>query len=143
MPAKPVIKDFEILEHTADIGIMAYGQDLKETFANAAKGMFSIITDLNRVRADLKREIIVEATDIESLLVAWLNELVFLFDTQQFIGKKFEVTELDDKSLKGRIFGEKADMKRHRIKTGIKATTYHRLEIKHNGLYQARDYFDI
>ncbi len=137
------MRDFEILEHTADIGIMAYGQDLKETFANAAKGVFSIIADLKRVRAESKREVTVEAADIESLLVAWLNELVFLFDTQQFLGKKFEITELEPKHLKAIVFGEKVDTNRHRIKTGIKATTYHRLEIKYNGLYHARVYFDI
>lgn len=143
MPAKQGSKDFEILEHTADIGIMACGQDLKETFANTARGMFSIITDLKRVRAESKREVTVEAADTGSLLVAWLNELIFLFDTQSFLGKKFEVTELDGQHLKASVFGEKADRKRHRIKRGIKATTYHQLEIRHNGLCHVRVYFDI
>jgi len=73
---------FEILEHTADIGIVARGKNLAEVFAQAAKGMFSLITDLNTVEERVERRVKVEAPDIESLLVAWLNELVYLFDTK-------------------------------------------------------------
>jgi SHS2 domain-containing protein len=143
MPAKPVAKDFEILDHTADVGIIAYGTDLKQTFANAARGMFSIITELNTIRDTTRREVNISAADRESLLVEWLNELIYLFDTESFLGKRFEISELDNKHLAAAVFGEKVDRSRHRLKTGIKATTYHMLEIKHNGSFQARVIFDI
>ena len=71
-------KEFEVLDHTADIGIIAYGADLKQAFANAAKGLFSLITSLDDVEEALHRDIELTAADPESLLVDWLNELVYL-----------------------------------------------------------------
>ena len=73
-------KEFEILDHTADVGIIAYGADLKQAFANAAKGLFSLITELGDVEEALHRDIELTAADEESLLVDWLNELVYYFD---------------------------------------------------------------
>ncbi len=144
MPIKPRTKDFEILEHTADIGILAYGNDLKQTFANSAKGMLSLITDLKRVRAAATREVNLTADGIENLLVEWLNELIFLFDSDNFLGKKFEITELDNTHLKAIVSGEQTDLTRHKIKLGIKAATYHMLEIKQTGNgFTARVIFDI
>ncbi|MBN1368002.1 MAG: archease [Dehalococcoidales bacterium] len=143
MPGKPASNDFKIIDHTADVGIMAYGTDLKQAFANAARGMFSLMTDLKRVRASSSREINISAADKESLLVYWLNELIYLFDTENFLGKKFEIKNLDDKNLMATVSGEKMDRTRHRIIRGIKATTYHMLEIKHNGGYQVSVIFDI
>ena len=143
MPVKPQFTDFKILDHTADVGIIAYGTDLKQAFANAARGMFSLITELKNIREILQREIAVNAADRESLLVTWLNELIYLFDTENFLGKKFEMTELDDTHLKAKVYGEMVDRSRHQLKTGIKATTYHMLQIKHNKDYQIQVLFDI
>jgi len=143
MPTKPLAKDFKILEHTADVGIIAYGTDLKQAFANAARGMFSLITELKDIREVLQREVSVSATDKENLLVEWLNELIYLFDTENILGKRFEISELDNTHLKTTVFGEKVDRSRHQIKIGIKATTYHMLEIKHDDGYQVRVIFDI
>lgn len=139
-----VEQKFEILEHTADTGIIAYGKDLKEVFANAAEGMFSLITDLEKVEEKVTYRIKLEASDIESLLVTWLNELVYLFDTENILFKRFEVIDINQISLSAMAYGEKAERTRHTLKLGIKATTYHLLEVKHKGgFYQARVLFDI
>jgi len=73
-------KDFEIVNHTADVGIIAYGTDIKQAFANAARALFSLITELDDVAEVLHRDIELIAPDEESLLVEWLNELIYLFD---------------------------------------------------------------
>ncbi len=144
MPTKPQAKDYEVLEHTADVGIVAYGKDLKQTFTNAARGMFSLVTSLNKVRAITSHEISVSANNKENLLVEWLNELIFLFDTEHFISKRFKITDLDETKLKAIVYGEKTDLSRHKINIGIKATTYHMLEIKQTDKgYEARVIFDI
>lgn len=138
-----VPNDFEILEHTADIGIVAYGADLKQTFANAAKGLFSIITDLDRVAEVVERDVEVASPDIESLLVDWLSELIYLFDVDNILFKRFEISEIDTHHLRARVFGEKVDTARHELKLGVKAVTYHMLKVaKHNG-YEARVILDI
>ena len=138
-------KNFELIEHTADIGVVAYGASLKQAFANAARGMFSIITDLDKVVEVLHRDIELTESDQETLLVAWLNELVYIFDVEHILFKRFEITELDETRLKARGYGEKVDSARHELKMGIKATTYHMLridKIANNG-YRVQVLFDI
>jgi len=136
-------KDFEVIEHTADIGIIAYGSDIKEAFANAARGMFSLITDLEDIREASHRDVRAEATDREGLLVDWLNELVFLFDTQNMLFSRFDIMELSDTELKARCYGEKADLSRHDIRIGIKAVTYHMLKVEEIDGFRAQVLFDI
>jgi len=138
-----VAKDFELIEHTADVGIMAYGADVKEAFANAARGMFSLIVEPGCVRETAHRDIEVTAPDEESLLVTWLNELIYLFDAENMLFSRFEITELGDTRLKARAYGEAVDDTRHRLKTGIKAATYHMVEVDRGKGGRVRVLFDI
>jgi SHS2 domain-containing protein len=123
-------KAFETFDHTADIGIRAFGQDLPGAFCNAAKGMFGLITDLKKVRSSHKTEIELTAADQPSLLMDWLNELLYHFDAEQLLLKKFTISELSDTRLKAECWGEPADRIRHQLKRGIKAATYHGLKIE-------------
>ena len=68
------MKRFDIIDHTADVGIVAYGAELAEAFVNAAYAMFTLIADLEGVKQTVSREIEVEAEDQEGLLVRWLNK---------------------------------------------------------------------
>ncbi len=136
-------KDFEVIDHTADVGIIAYGADLKQAFANAAKGLFSLITELDDVKEVLHRDAELTATDEESLLVEWLNELIYQFDTEGLIFKRFDVVELDNNRLKARGYGEKVDKSRHRLKTGVKAATYHMLKVERGDGGRVQVLFDI
>ena len=122
-------KDFEILDHTADVGIIAYGNDVKQAFTNTAKGLFSLITKLDNINEVLYRDIELVAPDQESLLVEWLNELIYLFDAEGVIFRRFDIIELDDTRLKARSYGERVDSSRHKLKTGVKAATYHMLKV--------------
>ena len=136
------VKRFDIIEHTADVGITAYGANLKEAFANAAYAMFTLIADLENVREDVRRQIEVAAEDRESLLVSWLNELLYIFDVERTIFKRFEVTELGETSLKAEGYGELLDQSRHSLRGGLKAATYHMLKIEKNDGYSVRVIFD-
>ena len=136
-------KDFEIVNHTADVGIIAHGADIKQAFANAAKGLFSLITELDNVQEVLHRDIEVTATDKESLLVEWLNELIYQFDTENIIFKRFDITELDNTRLRAKNYGEKVDSARHKLKTGVKAATYHMLKIDKGHGCKVQVLFDI
>jgi SHS2 domain-containing protein len=136
-------KDFEIMDHTADVGIIAYGADMKQAFANAAKGLFSLITELDDVDEVLHRDAELTATDEESLLVEWLNELIYQFDTEGIVFKRFDITQLDNTRLRARGYGEKVDKSRHRLKTGVKAATYHMLKVEKNDGFRVQVLFDI
>ena len=121
---------FEIIDHTADIGIAAYGSDLKEAFAGAAAGMFSLMVELASVEESTSRKVVVSADNREDLLVAWLNELIYLHDTEGILFSRFIVRHLSEKELEADCYGEKFDISRHGIKTGVKAATYHNVRIE-------------
>ncbi len=123
------MKRFELIEHTADTGLIAYGKTLHEAFANAAYGMFSIIAELDNVREIEKRRVEVSADDIEGLLFEWLNALLYYFDVETLLYKRFDIIEFGDTRLAADCHGEKVDRSRHKIKTGVKSATYHLLEV--------------
>jgi len=136
-------KDFEIINHTADVGIIAYGADMKQAFANAAKGLFSLITELDDVEEVLHRDAELTATDEESLLVEWLNELIYQFDTEGIVFKRFDIIELENTRLKARSYGEKIDKSKHKLKMGVKAATYHMLKVERGDGGKVQVLFDI
>jgi SHS2 domain-containing protein len=140
MPQKP----YEVFEHTADIGLYAFGKTLPELFIHAAQGMESLMVPPQEVRVLVSREIAVEGHDVVALLIAWLNELVFLFDTEFLLLKDFQIDMLTGTQLKGRASGEPYDAQRHDLSSAIKAVTWHEAAVEptEEG-YRARIIFDI
>ena len=137
-------KGFKVLDHTADIGITAYSADIKELFINAATGLFSLMVDLKTVKEDTEREVKLTAEDEETLLVEWLNELIYIFDVEHLLFKRFQIDELNGSQVKARCFGEKVDQSRHRLERAIKAATYHMLRITKSDIgYEVTVIFDI
>jgi SHS2 domain-containing protein len=135
---------FEILEHTADVGIVAHGASLEETFANAAAGMFAIMVDLDGVRPLEERRIDVEGRDREGLLVRWLTELLYYVDAEEMLFSRFAVEEIGDRQLRARVWGERIDREHHELHAGVKAVTRHMLEVgPEDGGYRAQVLFDI
>ncbi len=137
-------KAFEIINHTADAGIIAYAADIKQAFANAALALANIIVDTKTLKENLQRDVTISAEDQESLLVAWLNELIYLFDVEHVIFTKFEIYKLTKNQLRARCFGDKIELSRHQLKTGVKAATYHMLNIgKDDDKYKVRVILDV
>ena len=134
---------FEVIEHTADVGIIAYGRSLEELFANAARGMMSFLIDFSSVRLIEQRTVSADADDREGLLIAWLNELLVLLNADGFVPGRFAVHDLTNTQLRADVAGEPVDPARHRFHLDVKAATYHNLEIKQDGLWQARVIFDV
>ena len=112
------------MEHTADCGIRAYGATLSELFANAAAGMFSLITDLDAVKPVGEYEVRVRSKDTEALLFDFLSELLFVHETQKLLLSEFDV-RVADLSVDARARGEKIEKGRHPLHLNLKAVTYH------------------
>ncbi|MGC9063671.1 MAG: archease, partial [bacterium] len=85
------MKRFELIDHTADIGITAYGNTLEELFENAAYGLFSVITDIDTVEPKEQYRVFVDAMDEEELFIAWLNELIYFWEVKRVLGSVFKV----------------------------------------------------
>ncbi|MBA7677216.1 Protein archease [subsurface metagenome] len=123
------MKRFQLIEHTADTGLVAYGSSLAEAFANTAYGLFSIIAELNKVREVESRAVAVSAEDAEALLFNWLNHLIYIFDVEYLIFKRFDITEFTEHNLKATCWGETYNPSRHQLKLGVKSATYHMLKV--------------
>jgi SHS2 domain-containing protein len=123
------VRRFRLIEHTADIGLVAYGKSVAEAFANAAYGLFSIITEMKRVREVESRQAEVSAEDAEGLLFNWMNHLIYLFDVEHLLFKRFDIAELTGRNLKATCWGERYDPTRHQLKLGVKSATYHLLKV--------------
>jgi SHS2 domain-containing protein len=124
-----LVKKYDFIEHTADVGLVAYGDTLAEAFANAACGMFSIMAELEAVQETESRPVEINEDDRESLLFEWLNYLIYLFDVEGLLFKRFDIVEFDDSRLYAVCYGEKYDPSRHHLKTGVKSATYHMLKV--------------
>jgi len=111
------------------MGLRAYGKDLAEAFANAAYGMFSIIVDPDEVEEKETRHFELKEEDKEGLLFEWLNSLLYYFDVDGLIFKRFDIVEFGEGHLKADCWGEKFDPERHHLKTGVKSATYYMLEV--------------
>ncbi|MGF3522189.1 MAG: archease [Candidatus Bathyarchaeia archaeon] len=124
---------FEFLEHTADVYIAAYGVTMEEALGNAALAMFEVMTDTAKVNPLHKEVVEVEAEDEYALLYSWLEALLVKFEVEQMLFSKFEVHSFKEAKegfkLKASVWGEKFNPEKHPQKVGVKAVTYHQMEI--------------
>jgi SHS2 domain-containing protein len=138
------MKRFEILDHTADAGLLVYGEDLKALFENAGEAFFHLITDLRKVRQRIEKRIKIEGEPLERLMVDWLNELLYLHEVENLLFKRFNIESVGENGLTARVKGEPFQEGVHAIKTGVKAVTHHQIEVrKENGRWKARIILDL
>ncbi|MBI4234129.1 MAG: archease [Chloroflexi bacterium] len=127
--AEACLGSYEFLEHTADIGIVATGSDLREAFASVAEGLFAWVADLELVRERETREVAVASRDLEALVVDWLNELNYIVEVQRFLFRRVQVVELEGARIRAVGYGEPLEPGRHHIRCQVKAATYHMLQV--------------
>jgi SHS2 domain-containing protein len=135
---------FAILEHPADIGFRAFGATLEQLFENAALALVSIASEVADVEP--RQEYFLEATgsDTESLLVAWLSEVLYFFDGRRIGFRGFRVTEIHPQHVAGMGFGEPRDSSRHGARLIVKAVTWHQLRVwQEQGQWIAQVYLDV
>ncbi|NOZ69628.1 MAG: archease [Deferribacteres bacterium] len=151
------MKKYEQIDISGDVALRVWGRTLEELFRNAAEGLSDLITDRGGIKETEEREIVITGENMEGLLVQWLNELVFLFDTYGFIGKQFSISlgHAQDDSMPGsgrrgkvrltaRISGGCFTPGVNESRLLVKAATYHGLSFRHvNSGWEAVVVFDI
>jgi len=138
------MKRFELIDISGDAGIRAFGHSLDDLFLNAAAGMYSLITDPGSITLRKSIEIKAEGASLEGLLVSWLNELIFQFDTYGFIGRDIYIHKLSNTLIMSTIDGEDFVPEKHGRGLLIKAATYHKLKIeRQEDHWEADVIFDI
>jgi len=135
---------FELVDHTGDLGVRVFGESLSQLFEQAAHALTFILTEPETLRLKETRKITLEAKTDEELLITWLNELVYLFETKGLLFKTYDVLAVHDHRLEALAQGESYVEGRHPIKTTVKAATYHQLKIEHHqGVWTAQVIFDL
>jgi SHS2 domain-containing protein len=139
------VRNYELLEHTADIGIRVSAQDLSGLFRAAALAMFDIIAERKaQIKESAKKEITIrlKTEDLEELLISWLNELLSLSSVKGLIFSEFRFAKLEKCSLEAVAAGE--DISNYQVNAEIKAATYHQLRIEETKSgWQAEIIFDV
>jgi SHS2 domain-containing protein len=125
---------FKFLEHRADVYIEAYGESLEEAFENAALATFETMTDTSKVVPMVEETVEAEGFDEESLLYNWLEALLVRFEMTENLYSRFKIAPIQHMGkglrLEAKVYGEKFNPGRHQSKVGVKAVTYHRMEIE-------------
>lgn len=135
---------FEILEHTADVGVRVYGGSFAELLKNAALALMSLIADRESVRTEEEVVFETEAETGEELLIKMLSEILYLHEVRKMVFADADLELTDGYKLRGRLKGEKTDFSRHELLHDIKAATYHNLKIERvDDRFMAEIIFDI
>jgi SHS2 domain-containing protein len=123
--------NYEYLDHTADLKIRAYGKTLEEAFVNVALGAFNFLTDTSKVKKQAEHRISLKAERIESLLYDFMEELLFLLDTEGLLVSGFKEMKIrrekDKFLLQCAALGD--NYKSYKVKGDIKAVTYSEMSI--------------
>lgn len=142
--AKGSRSGFEPVAHTADLAVRAWGTSLEELFEQAAMGLISLMLDPKTVQPASVRTVSAQAQEPEELLVAWLNEVLFVFEGEHFAPASVRVKSLGGGKVTSELRGEDFDRARHKTRHSVKAATYHDLVIKRTGdTYEVRVIFDV
>lgn len=135
---------FEFIEHTADLGFRVYATSIEGLFVHAAEAFFEAILPTESIEERAERQVGVEAEALDELMVNWLDEFLYLYDTEGLVFKRFQIQPIRQNRLEALAWGEVVDPARHEIKTGIKAVTYHQLYVKETeGGWEAQVILDI
>ena len=134
---------YELIDHTADVGIRVTAATPDALFETAALALTELMTDTALVEPRLERTVELKEESLDLLLVGWLQEILYLMDTEELVFSVFEV-RIEDTTLQATLRGEPFNPEVHPRKSDIKAVTYHHLEVAtHGDGWEARVILDI
>jgi protein archease len=138
------VKKYEQTDHTADIGLKIFGNSLLDLFANAGYALCDSLTDISKVIPATKQTFCLQRDSTEELLVEWMGDLLYTFETEGLLFNRFNIISINKNSLSAEAEGEFFNSALHTIKNGVKAVTYHKLKIEEkNGLWLAEVVLDV
>lgn len=122
MPAR-----VEQIDHTADVGLRVVGATPADTFAALAEGMVDFMVDRAGIEPAERRTVAVRGDGWEDLLVRWLEEILYLYESEGFVPQSVRVVDIDPDRIQGELLGAPLDPAHHELGIQIKAVTYHGL----------------
>ena len=137
-------QEFQLLEHTSDIGILARGDNREEALIAASQALSSILVDPLPFRAVEERYFKASGPDEPTQIINWLNEILFFFDTESMVFVDFAIESWTQDEITGRAKGERFNSDRHEFRTAVKAATYHQFESHEiHGAWEIKVFVDV
>lgn len=137
-------KNWEEVDISGDVGLRVWGNSLAGLFRNAAEGMYSLVADVGLIENNKEISVQAKGESREGLLVAFLNELIFNFDSNGFIGKEIKIREITEHSVSATIRGQENGTLTGNGHLLLKAATYHNISVQESeGKWTAFVMFDI
>jgi len=135
---------YQIIDHTADLGIIVKGPDLKSLFIQAAQAMTDLIVKGDISKRTATRDVLIEGEDFPDLMVRWLGEILYLFEGENFIVHSIQIKSISPIQLKSTLSLSSFEPEYHEVLREIKAVTYHQISVdKSDDGWEARVIFDI
>lgn len=136
---------YQVIDHTADIGIRVEAGSLPDLFVEAAEATFDLLVFSKRAYIPaVEVPIELSAPALDQLFVRWLQEVLFIFEARRLVLTRFWIDDISETHLAGAARGQKFDADRHSQKLDIKAVTYHKLKVREEGgIWRAEVIFDI
>ena len=135
---------WEHFEVEADVGVRGWGGTRAEAFAQVTRGVFALLVSPEQVQPRERREVRAQADGPESLLVAWIDECLYVHDIEGFVARTVDMTVCTDTLAHGVLHGEPVDPGRHRLGTVVKGATYHRVTVvERDGGHEASIIVDV
>jgi SHS2 domain-containing protein len=138
-----VTPTFEILEHTADVGIQARGESLEEAFSGVGEGLATLLGAWFPGEGQ-ERSLLVEGEDLDAVLAAWVDELLYVHEVEDAVFGGFGVNRVSERSVDARVrMAPRGERELESV--GVKAATYHRIRVarEDDGSWSARIYVDV
>jgi len=138
------VKNYEVLEHTADIGIKVKSPSLEGLFKNAGLAITELSAEKQKTQYPEKHKIVImqKANNVEELFVNWLNELLSVSAAEALIFEDIKIDQINEQFIDAIAIG--SDMRNYKTNIEIKAATYHQLKVQKTGSYwQADVIFDV
>jgi len=136
--------NYQLFDHTADLGIDVFGETQADLFSHAALALFDLMVDAADIQATQYREMVIEGADRTDLFVNFLREILYLFNGEGLVLVECRIAQIDAKRLTAEIRCGRYDARKHRVKTEIKAVTYHQAAVRKAAQgWQGRVIFDV
>ncbi len=133
MPSEPTSRPYEILDHTADVLLKAYGRDREDLFRNALKGLYAVVGEIEAGDVREAEPIVLEAEGRENLLHDWLAEALYFAQARRELFREYAFAELTDTKLRADVLPAAIDADRSVFHQEVKGVTYHELAIRREG----------
>ncbi|MEW6725060.1 MAG: archease [Bacillota bacterium] len=133
---------YHLIDHTADLGLVARGRDLGEALAQAASGLFDLLWDRDNVLAEVEMVVVGEGPDLETAVVGWLNEILYLHQVEEWVFASVRRVECRSGRIASLLVGERL-RNHHRRKREIKAVTYHGIRVCQKEMWEVAFIVDV